>query len=402
MGEGRGSAIKVVLGSRFFRSALIGLFFSGIGVSAVIPQLTLFLVEELGASLPVAGLYYLTNLAAPFAGYLVGRLSDRQQDRLVLYRFCALVGAAGWIVIALAQSIWIPFVASVLALSVGGAAMGQLFAACRDELSRRPTPLDNQVIALIRMAFTAGWVIGPVFGSWFGSMFGLRPMVLATAACLILQIVPLGRQRVLRFIRPVSDTEPAARPTGMLPLVIFMALTVCAMAGDTIKFGYLPIYMDQQLHFSPFLRGAVIGVQPLLEFLLMPLAARLADRFGALTVMPVGVAFGVLGNLAYATSDAAPGLFVGQLLVAVQWACLGVLGVTIAQELYPDRVATASGLWLSAMPIAGAVGGLVGGIGVATYGLPRVFFLPAGIVLIGCIGMIILGRWQRARRPPRR
>lgn len=402
MGEGRGSAIAVVVGSRFFRSALIALFFSGIGVSAVVPQLTLFLVDELGATLPMAGLYYLTNLAAPFAGYLVGRLSDRQQDRLTLFRICALVGAAGWVVIALAQSIWVPFVVSVLALSIGGASMGQLFAACRDELSRRPTPVDNQVIALIRMAFTAGWVLGPVFGSWFGSAVGLRAMVFATAACLVLQVIPLGRQRVPRFVRPVSDTDRPAGPRGMLPLLIFMALTVCAMAGDTIKFGYLPIYMDQQLHFSPVLRGAVIGIQPLLEFLLMPIAARLADRFGPLKVLPVGVAFGVLGNLAYATSDAAPGLFVGQLLVAVQWACIGVLGVTIAQELYPERVATASGLWMSSMPIAGAVGGLVGGIGVATYGLPRVFFLPAGIILIGCVGMIILGRWQQARRSPGR
>ncbi len=99
MGEGRVTAISVVLGSRFFRSALIGLLFSGIGVSAVVPQLTLFLVDELGASLPVAGLYYLTNLAAPFAGYLVGRMSDRHQDRLVLFGICAVVGAAGWIVI---------------------------------------------------------------------------------------------------------------------------------------------------------------------------------------------------------------------------------------------------------------------------------------------------------------
>jgi SET family sugar efflux transporter-like MFS transporter len=402
MGKGRSSAVSVVLHSQFFRAAVIGLFFAGIGVSAVIPQLTLFLVEELGASLPLAGLYYLTNLAAPFAGYLIGRLSDRRQDRLTMYRVCALVGATGWVVIALAQSIWVPFVVSVLALSVGGAAMGQLFAACRDELSRRPTPADNQVIALVRMAFTAGWVIGPVLGSWFGSVFGLRAMVLATAAFVILQIVPLGLQRVPRFVRPVSATDPARGPGSMLPLLIFMGFTVCAMAGDTIKFGYLPIYMDQQLHLSPFVRGAVIGLQPLLEFALMPIVARLADRFGALKVLPVGVAFGVVGNLAFATSDAALGLFVGQLLVAVQWACIGVLGVTIAQELYPERVATASGLWMSTIPIAGAVGGLVGGIGVATYGLPRIFFLPMGIILLGCLGMIMLGRWQRARRPPDR
>lgn len=394
------TAIGVVARSRFLRAAVVALFCSGIGVSAVTPQLTLFLVEELHASLPVAGLYYLTNLAAPVAGYLVGRWSDRSADRLLMFRICAVVGAAGWLVVGLAQAIWVPFVVSIVALSIGGAAMGQLFAACRDELSRHPTTVDNQVIALVRMAFTAGWVLGPVLGSWYGSVAGLRAMVFATAALVLLQIVPLGRQRVLRYHRPETPgtvREPGAR--RMLPLLIFMALIVLAMSGDTMKFGYLPIYMEQQLHLSPLLRGAVIGVQPLLEFALMPIAARLADRFGALRVLPVGVAFGVTGNLTYAFSSGAAGLFAGQLQIALLWACIGVLGVTIAQDLYPERVATASGLFMSSIPVAGAVGGLIGGIAVGTFGLPRVFLLPAVLTLIGCVGLVVLDRALRRRNP---
>ena len=59
--------------SKFRGIAAIPLFLiAGIGTSAATPQLTLFLVRELGTPLPVAGLYYVTNLAAPFAGYLVG------------------------------------------------------------------------------------------------------------------------------------------------------------------------------------------------------------------------------------------------------------------------------------------------------------------------------------------
>lgn len=397
MGQRGGSAIGVVLRSRFYRSALVALFLSGIGVSSVTPQLTLYLVTELGATLPQAGLYYLTNLAAPFAGYLIGQLSDRRSDRLVLFRVCAVAGAAGWTAMALAQQVWQPFLISVLALSVGGAAMGQLFAACRDELSHHPTGVDNQVIALVRMAFTAGWVIGPVVGSWFGSAAGLRPMLLATAACVLLQIVPLGRQRVARYTRPDSPAG-SGRNGSPARLVIFLALIVCAMAGDTIKFSYLPIYMDQQLHFSAVLRGAVIGVQPLLEFALMPLVARLADRFGALRVLPVGVAFGVAGSVAYALSDSAVGLFTGQLLVAVHWACLGALGVTVAQELFPERVATASGLFMSTIPVAGAVGGLIGGSAVGSYGLPGLFWLPAGLAALGCLGLVVLGEVIRRGR----
>ena len=58
------SALRVVVRSKFYRSAFLALLIAGIGLSAATPQLTLFLVRDLGTPLPVAGLYYVTNLAA--------------------------------------------------------------------------------------------------------------------------------------------------------------------------------------------------------------------------------------------------------------------------------------------------------------------------------------------------
>src|SRR4051812_17888874 len=245
------SAVRLVATHRFFRSAFLALFVSGIGVSATMPQLTLFLVRDLGASLPVAGLYYLTNLAAPVAGYLVGRWSDRRDDRLVLFRLCGVVGGLGWLAMALSTQVWMPFVISAVALSISGASMAQIFAAVRDELSRQPSGADNRVVSMVRMAFAAGWVLGPVFGSWFGSAVGLRPLLVAAAVCTLAQMVPLGRQRVSRYVPPGTGSGAAARGSGamrrMVPLLAFTGLCVLAMTGDTIKFGYLPLYMANEL-----------------------------------------------------------------------------------------------------------------------------------------------------------
>lgn len=55
----------------------------------------------------------------------------------------------------------------------------------------------------------------------------------------------------------------------MAPLLIFTGLTVIATASDTIKFGYLPLYMEQDLRLAPAVLGAVIGIQPLVEFTLI-------------------------------------------------------------------------------------------------------------------------------------
>ena len=97
------SALRVVVRSKFYRSAFLALLIAGIGLSAATPQLTLFLVRDLGTPLPVAGLYYVTNLAAPVAGFLVGRWSDRSHDRLLWFRVCAVIGGVGWLAMAAAQ-----------------------------------------------------------------------------------------------------------------------------------------------------------------------------------------------------------------------------------------------------------------------------------------------------------
>ncbi|WBQ02529.1 MFS transporter [Kribbella sp. CA-293567] len=397
------SALRIVVRSRFYRSAFLSLLIAGIGTSAATPQLTLFLVKELGTPLPVAGLYYVTNLAAPVAGFLIGRWSDRSPERMLWFRLCAVVGTVGWLAMALADSVWLPFVISALALSVGGGAMAQLFAACRDELSRHPTKADNRVVAAIRMAFTVGWMLGPVLGSWFGGVFGLRALLVATAVCVFAQIIPFGRQRIERYadltLRPHAESR--RQIDHMMPLLVFTAVCVLAMTGDTIKFGYLPIYMADELHISDSMRGAVIGIQPLLELLMLPLVARLADRVGAMPVMTGGAVLGLAGNLAYATSTSVGMLFLGQALTAGLWACVGALGVSIAQQLYPEGVGTASGVFLSAIPVSSAIGGAIGGLGVAAIGLPHVFFVPAVLTTFATAAFVVLSLRARPVLPPR-
>ena len=214
------SVVTVIGRNRFLRAACAALFISGIGVSATTPQMTLFLVNELGASVPVAGLYYLVNLAAPVAGYWLGSWSDRQPDRLRLYRVCAVVGGLGWLAMGLATAVWMPFAIGALALSIAGGSMGLLFAAVRDELTRTESPVADRVISAVRMAFTAGWILGPVIGSWFGAVYGLRPLLLATAVLTVGQVLPLGFQRVARYVSPPltrpehQDVEAAPSPTA--------------------------------------------------------------------------------------------------------------------------------------------------------------------------------------------
>ena len=128
----------------------------------------------------IAGLYYLTNLTAPIAGYLVGNHSDRTGERLILFRLCALAGFAGWAAIALSTKVWMPFLISSLVLAFSVAASSQLFAAVRDDLDQEAQGSSEGVVAIVRMALTAGWVIGPMVGAWLAAATSLRAMLWMT------------------------------------------------------------------------------------------------------------------------------------------------------------------------------------------------------------------------------
>jgi SET family sugar efflux transporter-like MFS transporter len=115
----------------------------------------------------------------------------------------------------------------------------------------------------------------------------------------------------------------------MLPLLAFTGLYVLVYAGEPIKYAYLPIYMHGQLHFPAGLSGAIIGIQPLVEIVLMPLAV---------------------------------------------------------------ATASASASFMSSTALASALGGAAGGIGAAAIGLPRVFLIPAASALLAVAGLAAMAR----------
>ena len=393
------SALREVAGSRLFLGATIAMFLSGLGTSAAAPQIVLFLVKELGASLSLAGLFYLTSLAAPVAGYFVGRYSDRTGIRLGLFRACAVAGFVGWAGVALSASVWMPFAISLVVLAFAGAATSQIFTAVHDELSHRPGEGNESVVAIIRMALTFGWIVGPVAGAWIAAAYGLRPMLWMTAICTLLQIVPLGTLSV--SAAPKSETKKETTPQSnlraMLPLLAFTGLFVLVYAGEPIKYGFLLIYMEEQLKLSPAVRGAVIGIQPLIELFIMPFSVGLGLKIGNMKLMSMAAALGVAANLCFACWPSAAGMFAGQILMGGVWGVFMVLGIIVAQRLLPDAVATASAIFMSSTALASALGGIAGGLGVAELGLPSVFFLPALFACLAVVGLAVMARTNHAK-----
>jgi MFS transporter, SET family, sugar efflux transporter len=389
------SALGLVLRSRLYRRATVSLFFAGLGISVAMPQLSLFLVQELHASLPVAGLFFLTNLAAPVLGFVVGRWSDRLTDRLWLFRVGAVVGLVGWVAMAFTTEVWMAFLVNLTVLGFAGATSSLIFAAVRDQLSLAPTGADNRVMSTVRLGFSLGFMTGPVLGSVLGGVAGLRMTLIAAGVCTALQAVPMIGQTVTRAVpnrvvlRDRGTGRNASRPPSLLPLVTFLGLSVLAMCGDTIRFAYLPIYMELQLGTPDWLRGVVISVQSVGMLVFIPIMGVLADRFGAHRLVVVNVLLGVGANLGFMTAGSELALIAATVLNSAMWATLGGIGITVAQDMYPTGIGLASSLYFSAIRFSAAIGGIAGGLGVRWLGVPGVFLVPAVLCVVAAVGLLI-------------
>jgi MFS transporter, SET family, sugar efflux transporter len=390
------STFRLVLRSPLYRRATLSLYFAGLGISIAMPQLSLFLIQDLHASLPVAGLFFLTNLAAPALGFLVGSWSDRLTDRLLLFRIGAVVGLLGWVLMAFTSHVWMAFAINLTILGFAGATSSLIFAAVRDQLTHAPTGADNRVMSTVRLGFSLGFMTGPIVGSVLGGMAGLRVTLIAAGVCTLLQAVPLIGQRVERAVpepprsSPDDDGTDAARRPSLAPLLAFLGLSVLAMSGDTIKFAYLPIYMELQLGTPDWLRGVVISAQSVGMLVFIPLMGVLADRFGAHRLVIANVLLGVVANIGFMIAGNEAVLIVATLLNAAMWATLGGIGITVAQDLYPAGIGLASSLYFSAIRFAAAIGGIAGAIGVRWFGVPGVFVVPAGLCLVAAAGLLAL------------
>jgi SET family sugar efflux transporter-like MFS transporter len=377
--------LPLTLRDPVMRSSALALLLTGTGASMAFPLLTLFFVEDLGYRPSVASLFFLTSLVGPLVSVATGRLSDRLASRYPLILATTFWLAAGWLLLSFAQSLGFVLLVGVVFFGFIGTLSAQVFAQLRDYLTANGFERQNQLVASVRTAYAAGWIVGPVVGNWVGLTLGLRELFVFTAALYLCSQVPLLALRTLRKTAPGSYQQPQGDRRSAVPVFVFAGLCALAMSGDTLKLSFLPIFMRTQLEVPAWLQGAVISTQPLLELVLIPAMGVLADRFGAARLLIVGAAAGVVGNVFFAMGGGVWTLFAGQVFVSVLVASVLGLGVTAAQDLYPGGVGYASSVYFSGLGLSAALGGVLGSAGAAWLGLPGVFAVPAFVC--GLVGL---------------
>jgi len=355
-----------------------------LGLFMILPVFSLHADDYSGATPVLIGLaigvYGLTQglFQLPF-----GFLSDRFGRKVVIVTGL-LIFCAGSIVAAEAESI--TEVIAGRALQGLGAIAAAVMALAAD-LTREEVRI--RIMAIIGMSIGASFMISMVIGPVIAAEFGLRLLFWMTAGLAILGIL------VIIFVTPnppkqefhrdaqlsIQDVGRIIGDLELLKLGFGVFILHLVLAATFVVFPLVlqqNLMVEETLHWRTYLPVFALSV-----VLLVPMVI-VAEKFKkAQLVFLLAVMMLVLAEIGLARSDSYLAAFVMLVLFFGAFNFLeAVLPATVARIAPADMKGTAMGLFSSAQFFGAFVGGLLGGILLATGNYATVFAWLAAILVI--------------------
>ncbi len=300
-----------------FILATVAIDAMGIGlIMPVMPQL----LEDIGGIPLDAAAVWGGWLAFSYAamqflfGPALGALSDRFGRRPVLLASLAAL-AADYVILALAPSLWLLFVARVLS-GIAGATNSIAYAYVADV-----TPVERRAaqFGLIGAAFGVGFVIGPAIGGLLGELGPRAPFVAAAilaganllyGAVALPESLPRDRRRAFAARRadPFRALRNAARLPGLGPLLAVIFIYNVAIHAYPAVWSFYTIesfgWSVGEVGLSLAAYGAIAALTQ--GVAIGPIIARLGERrttllgLAADVIGAAGIAFASSGWMVYA------------------------------------------------------------------------------------------------------
>lgn len=323
-------------------------------VTAVLP----FLVAQGALSYTAAsGLVVAAALSAAIVQPVLGHRVDRRASRPIA-PIALVVSGAGVAALGLTGATGASL---VIALAIGAATAAFHPDALRALAEAAPGP-DRRATALAAFAVLGnlGTAIGPMGVSALVTAFGMPGLVLvalpSVAAAGLVARRPPRASRGSPSRRAAPPGPPRWRGVARM-----VALLVLRSATASYATAFVPLVLVRQRGFTVAHAGMVVTVMLLAGVAGSPVAAWLADRFGARSVL-IG-SFAPVGPLLWLVPHGSPGLIV---------ACLVVVG---AGTMAPYSVAIAA-----AQACAPGREGLAAGIAMGVGSVGALALLPFGVL----------------------
>ena len=339
-------------GAYFLINGLAALSFS-----FILPIMSLFLVDGLGAKPSLIGVYTTsTALATIVVSQTLGGLTDKglSAKRLFLFSIGALFLAASCF--SIASEFWHALLIGVCLMSFGSSSIPLILGMIRryaETSGQNSTRLNSQM----RSSVSLLWILGPPIAFLAIDQFGFKgTFYLSAGVALVVLLLSLYA------LDESKAQKPAATGKGLslkdVPAAVWLlgAITFCANMANSTYVSAMPLYLTQQMAWSKSLPGILLGITAAIEIPVMLLAARWSESFGKEKVVMLGFFLALLFYGGLQMVDSIVGLFLLQILNGTFFGIFVGLGVSLMQDNAPTIVGKVSAFYTNSMLVGTMVG----------------------------------------------
>jgi len=381
-----------VMSDRDYRALTVEALLLGIEDGIVVPYLALFVTQGLhGTTQQAAFIYVPFGIVMVTSGFWMSANSDRSSRRRGLIIISLLSSLVARVGLSFTDSY--P-VAVILYAATGFGPFGLIFALLRDKVRSKEGDSGPGafITTLVRTVYSVGWLIGPVLGGFMVELAGFRGLFVASSILILIAAGWAVFRITDRERYPDEKIVPPGRlkPRNLILLALLFLVGVLLLSGNTGRASFLSLYLTGDLHMPISSVSLTFSVAIFAELILIPIAGRLADRFGVVGIFLIGIAtqaayFFVMSMVSNFW------LMLGlQVVYAFVVATVSGVGIVFAQTLIgADRTALSTSAYLVAGGIAPLLNSALMGVGAISANIGHLFAI-FGAFACGALVLVLV------------
>ncbi|MFT7561862.1 MAG: SET family sugar efflux transporter-like MFS transporter [Flavobacteriales bacterium] len=356
-----------------------------------IPTLSLYVAERFNANAFWVGTFFVgTASTGIIYSHILGRLSDRMQDRRWLIAIGMFGGGLASALLAYAPSYALALIVGLSLFSLAFSSIAQIFAHARDysdtHLNRKQSVMFNSTV---RACAAFAWVGGPPIGFILLGYIGFKALYLAIAVLYLMgaltALISLPRVTRAKQEAPVEHANKGR--TIVFAMCAFSLLYACNQSYLIA----LPLYLSQDLGVDSEWAGWIMGTAAALEIPVMIFAGWLGSRFSLPPLIRIGAIAPIALYVGFWQADSVWQLFPLQILNAMMIGFIAGLGMTWFQDLMPGKAGAASALYWNSTNIGNILGAASIAVFAQMFGYRDMYVVNAIMACIACGFLFAIG-----------
>ncbi|WP_119395296.1 sugar efflux transporter [Salinibius halmophilus] len=367
--------------------------FAGLAFAFFHPLISLYLVDELGASPLAMGIYMAIVLGS---GVLVSTYLGHRSDKGMARRPLVIAGQVGFTLLALTliftRDYWLALVAGIAFLSVSTCALPQLFTLGRTYADEK---LDKEkgstFIAFMRAGIAVAWVVGPPLAFMTKAQFGFNG-ALAIAAVTSLVVVAITLLLPEYAAQHHEDNRGPNMKSWQLtrPALLFLLATLAMFSALNMYSLNMPLYLTKVLEVSDQWVGNLMGIAAFVEVPVMIAIGALSVKFGSRPLLIIGVIAGGGFYFGLTQVDSIAALIALQLLNGIFVGITASLGISFMQDLMKHALGLATTLFSNAQTAAMLIGSFNAGLVANYFGYESVFWVCTLLIALALVLLLMV------------